>query len=239
MSFKLSVWPQAAPKVFKPTDYNPILEPILTAQVRPARGLFITFEGVEGAGKTTQIKLLKAALETRSHEVHLTREPGGDAVSETVRHLVLHNEVGARAELLLFLASRANNVEAVIQPALRDGKTVICDRFIDSSVAYQGCGRRLGRETVVEFNRFATSDLIPDITFLLDIDPLDGLARQKDRNRMESEAIEFHNRVREGFLTEAENNPIRFRVIDASGTADDIHEAILSHVVQFIASHGS
>ncbi len=159
-------------------------------------------------------------------------------MSETVRHLVLNNEVGARAELLLFLASRANNVDAVIRPALHDGKTVICDRFIDSSVAYQGYGRQLGRDRVVEFNQFATDDLVPDITFLLDIDPIEGLARQKDRNRMESEALDFHNRVREGFLSEAENNPLRFRVIDASASPTEIHGAILSHVVQYIASRG-
>src|SRR5580658_5062208 len=133
-------------------------------------GLFITFEGVEGAGKTTQIALLKQFMERSGHSVRLTREPGGDVVAEGVRSLVLHADLTPRSELLLFLASRSQNVERVIRPALEAGDSVICDRFIDSSIAYQGYGRGIGRDTVAALNDFATSGLMPDLTVLLDLD---------------------------------------------------------------------
>jgi len=179
-------------------------------------GLFVTFEGVEGAGKTTQIALLREFLAELGHEVVVTREPGGDAVSETVRRLLLEHEMAPRAELLLFLASRAQNVESIIRPHLSRGGVVLCDRFIDSSIAYQGYARGLGRDAVFHLNTFAIDGVVPDVTFLLDLPAEVGLARQSHRNRMEAESLEFHIRVRKGFLHEAGNNPERFCVLDAS-----------------------
>ena len=193
-------------------------------------GLFVTFEGVEGAGKTTQIRLLREALEAEGMNVCVTREPGGDAVAEGVRSLLLREEIVPRAELLLFLASRAQNVEKVIRPHLAEGGVVLCDRYIDSSVAYQGVARGLGREPVEHLNVFATHDLVPDITFLLDLPPEVGLARQKEWNRMEAESLAFHQRVREGFLQSAANNASRFCVLDALQEANALHEAIVLHV---------
>jgi len=199
-------------------------------------GLFVTFEGVEGAGKTTQIALLKNALESEGRTVCVTREPGGDALAEAVRRLVLHEEMTARAELLLFLASRAQNVERVIRPRLEAGDVVLCDRFTDSSLAYQGYGRELGREAVHMLNTFATGGLFPDLTFLLDLEPTVGLERQSDRNRMESETLAFHERVRKGFLTEAANDTQRFCVLDATQPVESLHQQIRARLHAHSAS---
>ena len=193
-------------------------------------GLFVTFEGVEGAGKTTQIAMLRTYLQQEGYSVCVTREPGGDAVAETVRRLLLESEVSPRTELLLFLASRAQNVESVIRPHLAQNGIVLCDRYIDSSIAYQGCARGLGRETVFQLNTFAIANVIPHVTFLLDICPSIGLARQMDRNRMEAESLAFHQLVREGFLREAANYPERFCVLDALLSATELHEAITDRV---------
>ena len=146
---------------------------------------------MEGAGKTTQIVLLKAALEKDGYSVCVTREPGGDKIAEGIRSLLLHSEMTPRAELLLFLASRAQNVESVIRPHLEGGGIVLCDRFIDSSVAYQGVARGLGRDETAVLNEFAVGGVAPDLTFLLDLLPETGLARQGEKNRMEAEAIEL------------------------------------------------
>lgn len=193
-------------------------------------GLFITFEGVEGAGKTTQIALLRAALEQEGRNVCVTREPGGDALGEAVRQLVLFEEMTPRTELLLFLAARAQNVEQVVRPHLEQGGIVLCDRFTDSSVAYQGYGRELGRDTVYTLNTFATGGLTPDLTILLDLEPKLGLERQPDRNRMESESLAFHERVRQGFLTEAANDTARFYVLDATQPVEVLHRQIWKRV---------
>ena len=199
-------------------------------------GLFVTFEGVEGAGKTTQIALLRDSLQQAGHDVCVTREPGGDSVAETVRRLLLEKEMTPRAELLLFLAARAQNVERVIRPHLATGGTVLCDRYIDSSIAYQGCARGLGRSAVFQLNAFAINGLLPDLTVLLDLPPEIGLARQTDRNRMEAEALEFHQRVREGFLLEAENNPARFCVLNAARDVAAIHAGIRERVEALLES---
>ena len=204
-----------------------------------ANGLFITFEGVEGSGKTTQIEMLRKWLEARSFPVLVTREPGGDPAAEAIRDIVLQNPVAPRTELLLFLASRAQNVDKVIRPALEAGKVVICDRFIDSSVAYQGCARGLGRDTVADLNRFATGALLPDVTFLLDLNPEVGLGRQADRNRMEAESLAFHRAVRKGFLAEAENCSERICVLDASGSFADIHFSIANQVRKILEERSS
>lgn len=200
------------------------------------RGLFITFEGVEGAGKSTQIALLRASLEQEGYSVRATREPGGDPVAERVRALILGQEMNARTELLLLLAARAQNVEAIIRPHLAQGGIVLCDRFIDSSVAYQGVARGLGRDVVAHLNMFAVEGVTPDLTVLLDLPPEVGLARQADRNRMESESLAFHMRVRQGFLAESANDPLRFLVLDALQSPEALHALIREQVRQRLAA---
>ena len=202
-------------------------------------GLFVTFEGVEGAGKTTQIALLRDTLQEAGNSVCVTREPGGDAVAETVRRLLLEEEMVPRAELLLFLAARAQNVESVIRPHLAGGSVVLCDRYIDSSIAYQGHARGIGRDIVFHLNSFAIDGLVPDVTILLDLPPEIGLARQTDRNRMEAEALEFHERVRKGFLLEAENNPARFFVLDATRDVLALQSAIRERVERLLEERRS
>jgi len=189
-----------------------------------ARGLFITFEGPEGAGKTTQAHLLGEELRRVGHEVQVTREPGGDPLAESIRALLQNPELALvpRAELLLFLAARAQHVERVIRPALEDGKIVLCDRFADSTVAYQSYGAGLLLESVHQLNHFATSGLEPDLTLLLDLDVSLGLQRQDDWNRMELRGVEFHRRVRAGFLALAKEHPERIRVLDASRPVPEV-----------------
>jgi dTMP kinase len=187
-------------------------------------GLFLTFEGPEGGGKTTQITRLEADLRAAGYAVTRTREPGGDAVGEKVRDLLLHGEVGAEAELLLFAAARAQNVAQVVRPALSAGHIVLCDRFTDSTLAYQGYGRGLPEDLIRRINAFATGGLVPNRTFLLDLPPAEGLARQpqEKKDRLDREALAFHERVRAGFLALAAAEPERIIVLDASRPADEI-----------------
>lgn len=196
------------------------------------KGLFITFEGVEGAGKTTQIERLRSALAESGFSPYVTREPGGESVAESIRDVLLNPErvITPTAELLLFLAARAQVTANVIKPRLESGDMVICDRFIDSTLAYQGYARGHDIEMVDQLNRLATSGLSPDLTILLDLDPAVGLARQQDHNRMEGESLDFHRRVRQGFLEEARKKPQRFRVIDASQPPESVHAQILAAV---------
>ena len=195
-------------------------------------GLFITFEGVEGAGKSTQAALLRDALQRAGLRVRALREPGGTPVGESIRALLLSEKdpVTLQAELLLFLAARAQLVEMVIRPRLSAGEIVICDRYIDSTTAYQGYARGNDLELVQKMNEFATGGLNPDITFLLDLEPTVGLNRQKDRNRMEAEGLAFHERVRHGFLAIARAEPQRVTVIDAARPAIQLQEMILDQV---------
>lgn len=191
---------------------------------------FITLEGPEGCGKTTQAKLLAESLETRGVRVKLTREPGGDPVSEEIRAVLLDgpdHSVVDRTELLLYLAARAQHTERVIRPALAEGCVVICARYADSTIAYQGYGSGLDLDLVRRMNDFATGGLVPDLTILLDIDVETGLSRQHDWNRMERKAVEYHERVRQGFLTEARLDPDRFAVVDASASIDAVHAEAL------------
>ena len=187
-------------------------------------GLFLTFEGPEGAGKTTQIGLLADALRDAGHTVTRTREPGGDAVGERVRELLLKEEVGAEAELLLFAAARARNVQTVVRPALAAGHIVLCDRYTDSTVAYQGYGRGLPFDLIERINDFATDGLRPDRTFLLDLPPAEGLARQSrsDQDRLDRESLAFHERVHDGFLALARAEPNRIVLLDATRAAAEI-----------------
>lgn len=196
------------------------------------RGSFVTFEGGEGAGKGTQLGLLRLALDARGISHVDVREPGGTVISEHVRELLLspaHKNFSPRAELLLYGAARAQIVEEIIEPSLAAGLNVLCDRFYDSTTAYQGFGRDLPLEFIAAMKDFATADLDPNITIYLDIDPVIGLERAtgEGADRLESEAIEFHQKVRQGFLWIASQEPNRFKVIDASGTPEEVHAEVL------------
>jgi dTMP kinase len=201
-------------------------------------GRLVAFEGVEGAGKSTQLDLLRCELERRGHEVVVTREPGGTPAGERVREVLLDPgvELHPRAEALLFAAARAELVEQVIRPALERGAVVLCDRYLDSSLAYQGGGRGLGRAPVEEVNRFATGGLLPDLVVLLDLDPADGLARRRGaRDRIEVEDLAFHRRVRDAFRELAAADPGRFRVVDAAPAAEEVRAAVLDAVADLLA----
>ncbi|GAA1338090.1 dTMP kinase [Arthrobacter roseus] len=192
-------------------------------------GVFVAFEGGDGAGKSTQAALLGARLEADGRHVLQTREPGGTPVGEQLRSLVLEHgngDIDARTEALIFAAARAAHVEQVILPALQEGKIVISDRYIDSSAAYQGAGRDLGVETVLELNAWATQGLQPDLTVLLDVEPDQGRTRrtanQTAEDRLEAEPDDFHTRIRETFLALAEEDPTGYLVLNAQQDADSL-----------------
>jgi dTMP kinase len=195
--------------------------------------LFITFEGVEGSGKTTQIAAAVDHLRRRGREVVATREPGGTQVADRIRAILLDRDTAGLdpvAELLLLLAARAQHVAEAVRPALAAGKVVVCDRFADATVAYQGYGRGLDLARIAEINAWATGGLVPDLTVLLDLPVEEGLARARRRvgeaggaeGRFEDEAIAFHRRVREGYLALASAQPARIERVDASGTPDEV-----------------
>ncbi len=195
----------------------------MTAQ----RGVFITFEGGEGCGKSTQQRLLARRLEAAGLTVRSLREPGGTIVGEAVRSVLLdpeHSGLDATAEVLLYEAARAQLVAEVIEPALQAGEIVLCDRYFDSSTAYQGHARGLPLEQIESLNRIATGGLMPDRTLLLDIDAVLGIGRATSNgaDRLEAEDIAFHERVRAGFLRIAAENPERVHVVDASGDFEDV-----------------
>jgi dTMP kinase len=204
-----------------------------------SRGRLIAFEGVEGAGKSTQLELLRQALEKAGHRVVTTREPGGTPVGEQVRSILLDrgSSLSARTEALLFAAARAQLVEQVIGPALQRGEVVLCDRYLDSSLAYQGVGRDLGRDSVAAINRFATGGLLPDLVVLLRLDPAVGLARERgSRDRIEGQDLEFHQRVARGFLDLAAAAPERFVVVDGAQAVDQIAAEVRAAVLRHLGS---
>ncbi|MCW2134876.1 dTMP kinase [Arthrobacter sp. VKM Ac-2550] len=211
----------------------------------PARaraGLFIAFEGGDGAGKSTQAAAVQARLEAAGHAVLRTREPGGTPIGEKLRSLVLdhgHGEIDARTEALIFAASRAAHVQQVIVPALERGEIVLCDRFIDSSVAYQGAGRELGIAAVRDINLWATDSLLPDVTVLLDVAPDHArdrrLAGEATEDRLESEPDDFHGRIRAAFLELAAARPDDYLVLDARSEREVLTDAILERICGLLA----
>jgi dTMP kinase len=205
----------------------------------PAAGLFVAFEGVEGAGKGTQIRLAQEWLEEQGADVLVTREPGGTEVGEQLRKVLLGHETGhlePKTEALLFAASRAQLVMTVIRPALAEGKVVIADRYIDSSVAYQGWARGLGEQDVLTLNVWATQGLFPDLVILLHLEPEAGLLRSlEEPDRIEMEGGDFHAKVADAYLRIAEEHPERFVVVDADGPPEQVHDKVveaLKHVVK-------
>lgn len=198
---------------------------------KPARtSVLIVFEGVEGSGKGTQIELARQYVESKGLDVVVTREPGGTGFGDRLRETILDPATGTvdpRAEALVFAAARAHLVSAVIRPALDEGKVVLCDRFVDSSVAYQGYGRGLGEQDVLALNAWATQGLFPDLVILLHFEPEDGLARADGApDRFESEDLAFHAKVADAYLRIAEEHPDRFHVVDARGTPQEVHQRV-------------
>jgi len=210
--------------------------------------LFITFEGIEGSGKTTQIRLLAERLSGAGRSVVATREPGGCPIADAIRQILLHpgnNALVPRAELLLYAAARAQHVDEIIQPALREGKIVLCDRFTDATTAYQGYGRSLDLEMIDRLNRLATDGLFPDLTILLDMSAEEGLRRAKRRNveqdlgdedRFEQESLSFHRRVRQGYLALASREK-HFQRVNAEGTTTEVSARISAVVDDFLEHH--
>jgi dTMP kinase len=199
--------------------------------------LFITFEGPEGSGKSTQIRLLAASLTAQGLAVLSTREPGGTRIGNAIRAILLapeHTEMSARAETLLFSAARAQIVDEIIRPALARGEIVLCDRYLDSTLAYQGYGHNQPLPPLRQLGAYATGGLLPDLTFYLDIDPQEGLRRKQqgaaeEWNRMEEQALAFHLAVRQGYLTLAAEEP-RWHVVDATRDMQSIHHEIAAQV---------
>ena len=203
------------------------------------RGIFISLEGIEGCGKSTQAKLLAQYISEHGYSVVLTREPGGTPVAEQIRRIILDPQNAGMtnvAELLLYLACRHIHVSQLIKPALAEGKVVICERFSDATFAYQGYARGLDLNLIEKLNEVATDGLVPDLTLLLDLEVKEGLSRARKRgsqwDRLESESIDFHNKVRNGYLAIAQKASQRFEVIDAEASIEDVHLCIRKRVDQ-------
>ncbi len=201
-------------------------------------GLFVCFEGGEGAGKSTQSRLLRQRLETAGRTVLLTREPGGTPVGAEVRRIVLDPATGAladRTEALLYAADKAEHVESVVLPALARDEVVVTDRYVDSTLAYQGAGRSLDPAELEEVARWATGDLRPHLTVLLDLEPSRGLVRFAERDRIEGESLEFHERVRAAFVALAEADPEHYLVLDARAEVAAIADQVWARVERSLA----
>ena len=217
-----------------------------TPQHLTGRGFFITFEGPDGSGKSTQARMLAERLRAQGYAVLETVEPGGTPIGQQIRSILLdpaNQELRPAAELLLMFACRAQNVEEWILPALSEGKIVVSDHFTDSSIAYQGAARGLGWDTVLEVDRIACHGLIPDLTLCIDIDTETGLSRARSRNRrnadqsearIDEQSIEFHHKVREAYHELARRDPQRFRLIDGHGSQSAIAEAVWNEVTGVI-----
>lgn len=210
------------------------------------RGRFVTFEGLDGSGKSTQIRMLADRLRAAGHDVFETAEPGGTPIGRQIRRILLDNtnhELAPIAEMLLMFACRAQNVDQWILPALGAGKIVISDRFTDSTLAYQGAGRGLGAETVLDVDRIACRGLVPDLTLCIDLDPIVSLTRARTRSqeqrdietRLEEQDVEFYRKVREAYRQLASDEPHRFKLIDGAGSPGGIAAEIWDHVVSVLA----
>lgn len=203
-------------------------------------GIFISMEGPDGAGKTTQIELLKAYLENKGYEILITREPGGTKISEAVRNIILdrsNSEMDYMTEALLYASARAQLVAEVIKPAIAAGKAVISDRFVDSSAVYQGMARGLGVENVYKINEFAIQGMMPSLTIHLDLPASVGIMRKQNQaelDRMELEKAEFHEKVAEGYRQLAKMSPQRIYTIDATLPVEEIHKLILSKLEEIL-----
>lgn len=211
------------------------------------RGCFVTFEGTDGSGKTTQIKLLYSFLREKGYDVMLTREPGGTNISDSIRALLLdpqNREMKKETEVLLYAASRAQHVREKIIPALERGVIVLCDRFVDASLAYQGYGLELPLEKIMEINRFATGGLTPDITYFLDLPSKISRERLQRRfslhegpDRIESKPDEYHQKVKQGFSAICSENEDRIVKINAARDIDTLHEAIRVHFLSYLTAN--
>lgn len=207
-------------------------------------GLFITLEGTDGSGKTTQINRLKEYFSERGYRVVCTREPGGTPIGEKIREIIIdknNSEMANITEALLYAAARAQLVNEVIEPVLKDGGVVISDRFLDSSLVYQGFARGMGENFIKNINRAGVNLLEPDITFLLKLKPEDSIARkskQAELDRLEAEKANFHQRVFDGYISLARRNKERIKIIDALKTEEDIHNEILNHIESFMKKRG-
>lgn len=193
-------------------------------------GLFITFEGADGCGKTTQIELLNEYLIKKGYKTLLTREPGAKGLGVKLREILLNydGEVSPNCESFLFLADRAQHIDCIIKPAIKEGKIILCDRHTDSTVAYQGYGRGLDLDRINKLNDIATNGLKPDLTIVFDIDVETSMQRVgKEKDRMESAGVEFFNKVRQGYLEIAKNESQRVKVISSSDTIDNIHKKVV------------
>ncbi|MFN4215144.1 dTMP kinase [Exiguobacterium sp.] len=208
------------------------------------KGMFITVEGPDGSGKTTQLQLLVRALTEKGYEVVTTREPGGTKVGNSIREVLLspeHDEMTARVEMMLYAASRAQNVEQIIRPALSRGAVVVCDRFVDASIAYQGFGLGYDLEQILALNEWATGGLKPDLTFLFDLSPTQASNRMKDRgqlDRIESRDEAFHQRVYDGFQTLLGEHPDRMVRIDANETIESIQDEVFDITLERLRERG-
>jgi len=195
-------------------------------------GLFLAVEGGDGAGKSTQVQLLAAALTAAGRDVLVTRQPGGTDLGVEIRALVLHGDhISPRAEALLYAADKAHHVDTVVAPALAEGRVVLTDRYVDSAIAYQGAGRDLGADEIARLQSWAVGGLVPDLTILLDVTPEVGRSRRGQvHDRLEAEGDAFHAAVREGFLVLAAAAPERYLVVDAASAPDAAHAAVVERL---------
>ncbi len=211
----------------------------MDAGVFAERGPFVCFEGGEGAGKSTQSKLLRSWLVERGYATLLTFEPGDTAVGRELRRIVLDpatGELSSRTEALIYAADKAEHVDRVVLPALARGEVVITDRYVDSALAYQGAGRTLALAEVEHVNRWATGDLRPDLTVVLDLEPAAGFERFTGRDRIEGQSLEFHQRVRRGFLALAAADPDHYVVLDARAPIEEISAAVQVRVAPLLGN---
>lgn len=211
-------------------------------ELRDVRGFFITFEGVEGAGKTTVLHSIVDKLKALGYDVVATREPGGIEIAEQIRNIILDREnikMEERTEALLYAAARRQHLVEKVLPALEAGKIVLCDRFIDSSLAYQGHARGLGIEEVYDINKFAIQDLMPNITLLFDIDPQKGLERiaandEREKNRLDLEKLDFHKKVYEGYQILTEQYPKRIQKVNADQSIELVERSAYDKILSYL-----